>query len=63
MRSAERNGRDAFVTIQIDGHRVVARMPGRTDVRIGDAVTVTIDASRAHVFEPETSRALAHPSP
>jgi len=62
VRSAERNGRDAFVTIQIDRHRVVARMPGRTDVRIGDTVTVAIDASRAHVFESGTGRALAHPS-
>jgi multiple sugar transport system ATP-binding protein len=62
VRSAERNGRDAFVTIQIDGHRVVARMPGRTDVRTGDAVTVAIDASKAHVFESTTGRALAHPS-
>jgi len=24
---------------------------------------VAIDAARAHVFEPETGRALAHPAP
>ena len=63
VRSVERNGRDAFVTVQIDEQRVVARMPGRTDARIGDAVMVAIDAARAHVFEPETGRALAHPAP
>lgn len=63
VRSIERNGRDTYVTVQIDAHRLVARMPGRTGARIGDMVTVAVDAARAHVFDPETGRALAHPGP
>jgi hypothetical protein len=32
-------------------------------VRVGDRVTVGVDAARAHVFDPVSRRALAHPSP
>ncbi|SNS85960.1 multiple sugar transport system ATP-binding protein [Geodermatophilus saharensis] len=33
----------------------------RAVVRPGDAVRVTVDAARAHVFDPATGRALRHP--
>jgi multiple sugar transport system ATP-binding protein len=61
VRAIERNGRDAFVTVQVVGHRVVARFAGRTTARIGDVVTVALDAARAHVFDPATGVALHHP--
>jgi multiple sugar transport system ATP-binding protein len=35
--------------------------PLRAVVRPGDAVRVTVDAARAHVFDPATGRALWHP--
>ncbi|MFL6129829.1 MAG: ABC transporter ATP-binding protein [Mycobacteriales bacterium] len=36
--------------------------PPRAEVRVGDAVRVAVDAARAHVFSPETGRALWHPA-
>jgi multiple sugar transport system ATP-binding protein len=40
------------VTVSSAGHpRIVARLPSR-DVRIGQTITLRIDASRIHVFEP-----------
>jgi len=62
VRSIERNGRDAYVTAQVEGHRVVARFQGRTAARIGDMVTVAVDAARAHVFDASTGRAISHPA-
>ena len=35
--------------------------PPRAEVRVGDAVRVAVDATRAHVFDPDTGRALWHP--
>lgn len=61
VRAIDRNGRDAFLTVEIDGSRLVARFPGATRTRVGDAVTVAVDAARAHVFDPFTRRALHHP--
>ena len=40
---------------------VHAFFPLRAVVRPGDAVRVTVDAARAHVFDPATGRALRHP--
>ena len=38
-----------------------AYFPPRAAVRAGDAVRVTVEAARAHVFDPVTGRALWHP--
>jgi multiple sugar transport system ATP-binding protein len=43
------------------GGTVHAFFPPRAVVRPGDAVRVTVDATRAHVFDPATGRALWHP--
>jgi multiple sugar transport system ATP-binding protein len=40
VRSIERTGPEAFVTLDAQGRRLVARFPGRTAVRMGDAVEV-----------------------
>ena len=61
VRGVDRNGRDAHVTVQVGEHRLVARFPGRTALRIGDEATLAIDAARAHVFDPVTGVALYHP--
>ncbi len=60
VRAIARNGRDAFVTVEVAGARLVARFPGRTPASIGDLVTVTADATKAHVFD-RSGRALFHP--
>ena len=59
--SSQLTGRYAMVSIEVGQHRIHARFDGRTAVRAGMTVTVGIDAARAHVFDPATGRALAHP--
>ena len=61
VRAIERNGRDAYLTLRVGDSRLVARFSGRTQARVGDIVTVAVDASRAHVFDRVTGRALHHP--
>jgi hypothetical protein len=36
----------------------VARVAADVDVRVGDAVTLAVNASRMHVFDPSTSNRL-----
>jgi multiple sugar transport system ATP-binding protein len=43
------------------GGTLHAFFPPRAVIRRGDAVRVTVDATRAHVFDPATRRALRHP--
>jgi hypothetical protein len=47
--------------VQFGAHRLVARFAGRTRARIGDVVTIAVDAAHAHIFDRETGRALYHP--
>jgi multiple sugar transport system ATP-binding protein len=61
VKAIDRTGRDAFLTVQFGGHRLVARFAGRSRARVGDVVTIAVDAARAHVFDRETGRALYHP--
>jgi len=62
VRGIERTGRESFVTVTVGGHRLVARFSGRTTVKVGEVVTVAVDAARAHVFDRATGNALYHPS-
>jgi multiple sugar transport system ATP-binding protein len=68
VRSVERPGRDAVVSAEVglpgeaDGARLVARIPGGTSLRKGERAELLLDARRAHVFDPETGRALCHPN-
>ncbi len=61
VRAIDRNGREAFVTVDVIGGRLVARFPGRTGARIGDVVEVAVDAAAAHVFDVPAGTALLHP--
>ncbi len=62
VKAIDQNGRDAYLTVQIGEQRLVARFSGRTGSRVGDVVTVAVDAARAHVFDRVSGRALYHPS-
>jgi multiple sugar transport system ATP-binding protein len=68
VRSVERPGRDALVSAEValpgeaDGARLVARIPGGTSLHEGSHAELLLDARRAHVFDPETGRALLHPN-
>jgi multiple sugar transport system ATP-binding protein len=61
VRAIDRNGRDAYLTIDVGNQRLVARFSGRTGARVGDVVTVAVDAARAHVFDRRSGLALYHP--
>jgi len=67
VRSVETPGRDALVGAEVglpgeaDGARLVARVPGGTNLRRGDRAELLVDARRAHVFDAVTGRALFHP--
>ena len=50
------------VTVDLAGHRVVARFAGRNALRPGDMVDITVDPTRAHVFDVGTGQALFHPA-
>jgi multiple sugar transport system ATP-binding protein len=68
VRSVEIPGRDAVVSAEVglpgeaDGARLVARVRGGTSLRKGARAELLLDARRAHVFDPETGRALMHPN-
>jgi multiple sugar transport system ATP-binding protein len=65
----EQTGPDVVVTFEVaapggDGAqyaRLRARLPRDTTVRPGDAVSIAVDARRAHVFDAATGNALWHP--
>jgi multiple sugar transport system ATP-binding protein len=59
----EQTGRHVMVAIRVGAHRLNARFDPRSELRTGATVTVGVDAARAHVFDPKTKRALAHPRP
>ncbi|HEU5266841.1 MAG TPA: ABC transporter ATP-binding protein [Jatrophihabitans sp.] len=60
--TVELTGPHMLVGVAVGEHRLHARFGGRTRVRPGDVVTVGVDATRAHVFDPVTQRALVHPT-
>ena len=63
VRAVERTGRDTFLTVGLaNGGKLVARFDGRTPIRVGNPVAVSVDAASAHVFDPATGRALHHPA-
>jgi len=62
VRGIDRNGRDAFVRVQVGEQQLVARFGGGTGVRIGDEVRLAVNAAAAHVFDAVTGAALYHPS-
>lgn len=64
--SVEFTGRRSEVALVVAGGgpaggTLRASFPPRAGARPGDAVRVTVDATRAHVFDPATGRALRHP--
>lgn len=58
VRSVEVVGPYTTVGIAVAGHDLFARFAARSAVRVGDTITVGIDAARALVFDAVTGRAL-----
>jgi multiple sugar transport system ATP-binding protein len=62
VKGMERTGRDTFLTVGLAaGSKLVARFDGRTRIRVGDPVAVSVDVAAAHVFDAGSGRALHHP--
>jgi multiple sugar transport system ATP-binding protein len=60
VRLVEVLGSDSYVHGNLDGHEgsFVVRCDGRVHPRVGDALTLTVDAQEAHAFHPETGERL-----
>jgi multiple sugar transport system ATP-binding protein len=60
----EYTGADTIVTAAVDAGvddaLLRARFPARAATRPGDAVRLSVDLARAHVFDPDTGAALLH---
>lgn len=50
----ESSGSDTFLTAELSGKTVTARLPGRTKVSSEDKIRLAIDTSRACFFDPAT---------
>lgn len=61
VQAVERTGRDTFVTVGLPSGRLIGRVDGRSRVRIGDVIGLSVNAAAAHVFDVATGRALHHP--
>jgi multiple sugar transport system ATP-binding protein len=61
---AEYTGRQTVIGMVVDGPggRLHALLPPDARIRPGDVVRIAVDATRAHVFDPGTGRALWHPA-
>ena len=51
VKAIDRNGRDAYLTVQVGGASAGRQILRPHRARIGDVVTVAVDAARAHVFD------------
>jgi multiple sugar transport system ATP-binding protein len=60
----EYTGADTIVTVAVDvgadDALLRARFPARAGTRPGDAVRLSVDLARAHVFDPDTGAAMLH---
>ena len=56
--SIENAGSDTFVTFELSGKPVVARLPGRMHVHAGDSVSLDIDLPTLCFFDPETEQRI-----
>jgi len=51
-------GADMLVHVAVAGRTVIARVAAEAVVRVGDAIQLTVDRTRAHLFAPATGLAL-----
>jgi multiple sugar transport system ATP-binding protein len=51
-------GAETFVTLTLDGTRLIARVDGDRDIAVDTAMGVGIDPRKLHLFDPETGAAI-----
>ncbi|WP_395725952.1 ABC transporter ATP-binding protein [Nakamurella sp.] len=61
VQGVERTGRDTFLTVEMPTGRLIGRFDGRSRVRVGEVIGLSVDTAAAHVFDVATGRALHHP--
>ncbi|WP_417579917.1 ABC transporter ATP-binding protein [Pelagibacterium sp.] len=56
---SEHAGSDTFTTFALAGKALMARLPGKSRIAVGDAVQLSVDTSQTCYFDPETTRRIA----
>jgi multiple sugar transport system ATP-binding protein len=56
-------GSDVLLHFVLDSTSCIARLTPRSQVQEGEAVTLTVDASRLHFFDSESGLAIGHRRP
>jgi multiple sugar transport system ATP-binding protein len=56
-------GSDVLVHFVVDSTSCIARLTPRSEVKEGERVTLTVDVSRLHFFDPETGLAIGYRRP
>jgi multiple sugar transport system ATP-binding protein len=51
-------GSETLLHIDIDQHRLLAKVDPRTRARAGEALQVTLDVDRLHLFDAQTEKAI-----
>ncbi|HHG89407.1 MAG TPA: ABC transporter ATP-binding protein [Devosia sp.] len=51
----EQTGSDVFATLEMGGQPVAARLPGHTEISLGDVLALRIDKRNVCYFDPETT--------
>ena len=56
--SVENAGSDTFVTVELGGKEIIARLPGRMHIHAGDSVSLDVDLPTLCFFDPETEQRI-----
>ncbi|WP_276693531.1 TOBE domain-containing protein, partial [Exiguobacterium chiriqhucha] len=51
---AELMGAESYLYAELGGHQFTARIDGRSNIHMGDDVTLALDMTKAHFFDTET---------
>jgi multiple sugar transport system ATP-binding protein len=52
-------GAETLLSVDLGGHRVVARVNGESRARVGERIELRLDTGAAHLFDPATTKAIA----
>ncbi len=55
---AELMGAESYLYAELGGHQFTARIDGRSNIHMGDDVTLALDMTKAHFFDSETEQVI-----
>ena len=53
-------GAEIYLYLTVGEQRMIARVSSRSQARAGDKIKIALEASRIHIFDKETERAIVH---